>query len=204
MTRILLPEAVFWGDPSQDRIYLTYDDGPDPEITPGLLDLLSEYDARATFFVVNGFDAWWPGLIKSISQKGHAIALHGLEHRKDYFKSNNRLLSELATLSARIRSVGVEPLKYYRPPFGYIRPDTVRYIRRRGYRTVLWSNIPGDFRLQDRERLFKLAMKDTKPGSIIVLHDGNVLRPAPTLDLTKSLLEEFSSRGWRCDSLQLD
>ena len=70
--------------------------------------------------------------------------------------------------------------------------------------TILWSNIPGDFRVMNREKLFKLAMKDTRPGSILVLHDGNVLRPAPTLDLTERLLEAFSHKGWRCDSLRLD
>jgi peptidoglycan/xylan/chitin deacetylase (PgdA/CDA1 family) len=203
MTRILHPEAIFWADPSRNRVYLTYDDGPDPEITPKLLEVLAEYNARVTFFVINDLSAWWPGLIKTISQKGHAVALHGLEHRGGYLKSNQTLLSELSSLADRIKSAGVEPLNYYRPPFGHIRPDTIRYLSRRGYRTVLWSNIPGDFRVMNQEKLFRRAMKDTLPGSILVLHDGNILHPAPTIDLTRSLLEEFTSRDWQCDSLQL-
>lgn len=203
MTRILLPGAVFWADSSLNRVYLTYDDGPDPEITPKLLELFAEYDARATFFVVNDFSAWWPGLIQAISHRGHAIALHGLDHHGGYLKSNHNLFNELCSLTDRIRSVGVEPLKYYRPPFGHIRPDTVRFLSRQGYHTVLWSNLPGDFMETNQERLFKRAMKDTKPGSILVLHDGNVMRPAPTVDLTRKLLEEFTSRNWLCESLKL-
>ncbi len=201
LTRILLPEALFQGNPSDNRIYLTYDDGPDPEVTPILLDLLAEYNARATFFVVANDASWWPDMLQQIDKRGHQIALHGERHRSKYTLSNLKLYTELTELIARISHADIEPMKMYRPPFGHIRPDTVRFLHKRGIHTVLWSNIPGDFRKINGEKLFRRATHNLRPGAILALHDGVKFRPAPVLELTKKLLDTFQERGWSCDAL---
>jgi len=81
LTRILLPEAMFRADTGEMSIFLTYDDGPDPEVTPALLDILAERDAKAVFFVIFNKANWWKDLIREISQQGHRIAFHGMRHR---------------------------------------------------------------------------------------------------------------------------
>ncbi len=203
LTRILLPEAVFRADPEDNRIYLTYDDGPDPEVTPELLDILAQRDARAVFFVVADNGDWWRDMIAEIASKGHRIALHGLQHKSKYLKSNAALYKELLELASKITGSGGVPASAYRPPFGHIRPDTVYFLKRKGIQTVLWSIIPGDFRRMKTGELYRRAMRSLRPGDILALHDGTRLRPAPTLELTKRLLDEFQRLNWRCECLDL-
>jgi peptidoglycan/xylan/chitin deacetylase (PgdA/CDA1 family) len=203
LTRILLPGAIFRADPSGDRIYLTYDDGPDPEVTPALLDILEQFEARVTFFVLTSKEDWWGDLLREIAGRGHQIALHGAEHRSGYRRPNSKLEGELRDSLGQIQEAGVEAARAYRPPFGHIRPDTVRFLKSRGFQTVLWSKIPGDFRRQDADRLFARAVHRLRPGDIMVLHDGTNLRPPPVLELTRRLLEEFRRRGWRSAPLNL-
>lgn len=198
---MLLPGAVFHADPSDGRIYLTYDDGPDPEVTPELLRILTDSGALATFFVLPSNEPWWPDLIGRIAAAGHSIGLHGREHRSGYWRTNASLFEGLAHCAERIGEAGAAPLKAYRPPFGHIRPDTVAYLKRRGFTTVLWSNIPGDFRLTDPEVILARSRHSLEPGSIVVLHDGTRLRPAPVLEVTRKLLAEIGRRGWQCTAL---
>jgi len=182
---------------------LTYDDGPDPEVTPKLLEILRRGKAQATFFVLRRSEAWWAAILGQIAADGHAVALHGLEHRSNYWRTNAALLADLVELENGIRELGIEPLKAFRPPFGRIRPDTVSFLRREGFSTVLWSSIPGDFRPADPDVLFQCAVRNLRPGSICVLHDGTMMRPAPVLELTQRLLEHIERQGWRTAALEL-
>jgi peptidoglycan/xylan/chitin deacetylase (PgdA/CDA1 family) len=188
--------------PGGNRIYLTYDDGPDPEVTPELLEILRRHDARATFFVLASGEPWWEESLRRIAADGHRLALHGLAHRSAYLRRNAALHSDLAELEQRIARAGLEAMKIYRPPYGDVRPDTVGFLRDRGYATVLWTALPGDYRRFDQERLFYRAIRDLEPGSILALHDGTRLRPAPVLDLTRRLLEYCADRGMRAEALR--
>ncbi|RJP80021.1 MAG: hypothetical protein C4524_04360 [Candidatus Zixiibacteriota bacterium] len=188
--------------PEGNRVYLTYDDGPDPEVTPELLDLLRRYDVRATFFVVASDQPWWEALLRRIAAEGHRIALHGLAHRSIFLRRNAALHADLAALEGRIARVGIEALKIYRPPYGDVRPGTVSFLRDRGYATVLWTTLPGDYRPFNQERLFYRAVRDLEPGSILALHDGTRVRPAPVLDLTRRLLEHCAVHGLRAEALE--
>lgn len=203
LTRIMLPGGVFTGDATNGKIYLTYDDGPDPEVTPELLDILAELNAGATFFVVHSKQSWWPEILHSTADKGHSIALHGLQHRSGFYRSNRNILNELLDLTSSIQEAGITALRAFRPPFGHIRPDTVRFLRRNGITTILWTEIPGDFSRMDPERLFACAVRNLRPGSILALHDGTSLRPAPVLDLTRRLLTFCREQGWRPVPLSL-
>lgn len=201
LTKALLPGAIFHADPSDNRVYLTYDDGPDPEVTPALLDILAQFEARATFFVLPSEESWWSEILPKIAHGGHRIALHGANHRSGYLRPNSRLAAELYECMEQIQSAGVQAVKAYRPPFGHTRPDTVQYLKRRGFKTVLWSKIPGDFRLENPDKLFSRATHWLCPGDILALHDGTTLRPPPVLNLTRRLLEELRERNWRSDTL---
>ena len=93
---------------------------------------------------------------------------------------------------------------FWRPPFGHVRPDTIAYLKKRGIHTVLWSSMPGDYRTAKPVDLpLNRALSRLQPGAIFVLHDGVTLRPAPVLDLTKSLVEEIHRRGWEAAPLTI-
>jgi peptidoglycan/xylan/chitin deacetylase (PgdA/CDA1 family) len=201
LTRILLPEAIFHGDASGNRIYLTFDDGPDPEVTPTLLDFLAKRKAKTTFFVVANENSWWPELLREMGGQGHLIGLHGLKHSSKYAISNQKLWEELTVLMEKISEAGVEPQRMYRPPFGHIRPDTVKFLKNKGISTILWSQIPGDWRQMNIEKLYQRATNRLRPGDIMALHDGSGLRPAPVLELTSRLLDLFDAREWNCETL---
>ena len=203
LSRILLPGVPCSADPANNRVYLTYDDGPDPDVTPQLLEILAEFNAQATFFVLASDKPWWPELIRNISAAGHKIALHGVLHRSVLFLSNSKIEGELEKVSNKIMSTGAKALPAYRPPFGHIRPDTVNYLKQRGIHTILWSKMPGDFRRISEDRLFARAIRNLRPGDVVALHDGTTLRPAPVLQLTKRLLTEFQKRNWRSAALEL-
>ncbi|MBU1651038.1 polysaccharide deacetylase family protein [bacterium] len=203
LMRIALPGAIFRADAGNNQLYLTFDDGPDPEVTPPLLDLLRDYGVTATFFVVANQADWWLELVRRTAAEGHAIGLHGLKHRSGYGLSNRKLWRELSDLREALKQADVSVLPAYRPPFGHIRPDTVGYLRKRGVSTILWSNIPGDFRPLNTDQLHRKAMRGARPGDILVLHDGTRLRPAPVLELTKRLLDSFHAAGWHCSRLSI-
>jgi peptidoglycan/xylan/chitin deacetylase (PgdA/CDA1 family) len=186
----------------EGRIYLTYDDGPEPEVTPQLLEILAEGGVRATFFVVASDQPWWSQQIREIAAAGHSIGFHSLRHRSNFLASNRMILQDLKRLAELIMQAGAVPVNLYRPPFGHVRPDTVRYLKRSGIETVLWSSIPGDFRVQAPEKLLDRAVRDLRSGAIYALHDGVRHRPAPVLELTRELLAQIRSRGWRCASLE--
>ncbi|MCX6640997.1 MAG: polysaccharide deacetylase family protein [bacterium] len=203
LARILLPGAVFFADPADGAVYLTYDDGPDPEVTPQLLDVLARYRAQATFFVVANSGDWWPELIREIDKGGHRIGLHGLRHESKYLMTNSMLHQQLDSVISMIQAAGVKVTAAYRPPFGHIRPDTILSLRLRGIRTILWSKMPGDYRPDDLQVLFNKAIEGLRNGDVITLHDGTNLRPAPVLELTEELLKFFQQTGKRCSALNL-
>ncbi|HEX7344177.1 MAG TPA: polysaccharide deacetylase family protein [bacterium] len=201
LLRAIYPEAIFRGDPAGGRIYLTFDDGPHPEVTPRLLDVLRNAKARATFFVIHNRTAWWGEILREAASEGHAIALHGLQHRGAYLKSNQALHGELLELEGHLRDLDILPGRLFRPPFGHVRPDSVVYLRRRGIQTVLWTTIPGDYRPAAPLTLFHRAVRELAPGSILALHDGTNLSPAPVLELTRMLLDYISQQGWQAAPL---
>jgi peptidoglycan-N-acetylglucosamine deacetylase len=193
---------VFFGDSSNHQVYLTFDDGPHPEVTPKLLDILDEYQAQASFFVLASDGGWWKELIREIHRRGHIIGMHGLRHQSNYYHSNSQLIGELRQLSGMIISTGVPLSAIFRPPFGHVRPDTILALRKKGIRTILWSRIPGDYRQIEPLELFAKASNELHPGEIVVLHDGTKLSPAPVLDVTPRLLNFIRERGWTCSALQ--
>jgi len=159
------------------------------------LGVLKNAGIRATFFVIYRREMWWGEILRQAASDGHAICLHGMQHRGAYLKTNPALHGELIELEGHVEEQNVAPVRLFRPPFGHVRPDSVDYLRRRGIPTVLWSSIPGDFRPTAPLALFHRAAKNLAPGSIVALHDGTNLRPAPVLELTVMLLDYISQQG---------
>ena len=154
---------------AEKAIALTFDDGPDPESTPQVLDALGALGMRATFFLVGERAARHPGLVARIVAEGHEAGSHGWDHPS---------LPELAPAAvaeqiARTRAaLGAADARLLRPPYGHQSLATWRQARAAGYRVVMWNVAGGDWRADDGETLAARIAAEAGAGAIVLLHDS--------------------------------
>jgi peptidoglycan/xylan/chitin deacetylase (PgdA/CDA1 family) len=177
---------------------LTFDDGPHPEYTPRLLEVLDKYQARATFFCVGKFAARHPEVIRQAAQAGHVLGNHTWDH------SSFPLLTH-GERGAQIRKCA-EALKPYgsclfRPPYGHQSLASRLDLLQQGHQVVGWTHGGSDWRLTSPEQIFEQVLPGIRPGSIIVFHDriaasrcSAYFDREPSIKAVKLLLEWFSGR----------
>jgi peptidoglycan/xylan/chitin deacetylase (PgdA/CDA1 family) len=181
-----LPRTRFLvrGPASGGAVALTFDDGPHPDITPRLLDLLTEHGLLATFFVIGRDAARYPELVARIVAEGHGIGHHSYTHSEPATTSTATLLAELeATNEPLWRSGGVLPT-IMRPPKGQLTVGKLARLVAKGYRVVLWSQDPKDYAMTSAEPLCTWARETVfTAGDVILLHDvhPHCLAAIPTL-----------------------
>ena len=164
---------------SSRKIALTFDDGPNPAVTPQLLSLFERFSVRATFFLVGKFARACPALVKEIHLRGHLIGNHTDTHANLIWQSPEGIRGELARCQDAITmATGVAPPRWMRPPYGYRSPLLRAEIRRAGLQgVVMWSKICWDWKPQPPQRLINRLSKVARPsrsqGDIVVLHDGD-------------------------------
>jgi len=197
---------------SPRKLAITFDDGPNPALTPQLLDLLERYDARATFFVIGRYTWECPELVKETAQRGHLVANHTLTHPNLFWLAPSIIHDELRqTQDSIIAATGFAP-KWFRPPYGYRNPWVVKTAAQLGMRTAMWSVIPGDWKPRPVEKLVariqpiaaharKNARSSDATGDVLCLHDGG--HRALNADRTRTLqaLEYWLPR-WRDAGLE--
>ena len=164
---------------SPKKLALTFDDGPNPAVTPRLLDLFDRHSVRATFFLIGKFVRECPGLAQEISLRGHLIGNHTDTHANLIFKSGAGIRDEVVRCQVAIAAATqTEPPRWMRPPYGYRSPLLNGEIRRAGMEgVVMWSKIGWDWKPQPPERLIarlaRAARPDRSYGDVVVLHDGD-------------------------------
>ncbi|MFZ0821473.1 MAG: polysaccharide deacetylase family protein [Candidatus Acidiferrales bacterium] len=185
--RRLLAEAEAGGEASRE-IALTFDDGPNPAVTPRLLDLLARYNARATFFVIGRFAAKCPELVREIAARGHLLANHTHTHPNLAWQSHARIAQELrlceeavaeALGAALTRSRAVAhgaselTMQWMRPPYGLRGPQLFGVARALGFRGVAtWSRLCFDWKPQPTEKVIKRLAR-VRERDIVLMHDGD-------------------------------
>jgi peptidoglycan/xylan/chitin deacetylase (PgdA/CDA1 family) len=164
---------------SAKKIALTFDDGPNPAVTPRLLDLLDRYSVPATFFLIGKFVRECPGLVREISARGHLLGNHTDTHANLVFQSRAGIRGELARCQDAIAAAtDIAPPSWMRPPYGYRSPLLGGEVRAAGMGgVVMWSKICWDWKPQPPERLIERLASVARPGrpkgDIVVLHDGD-------------------------------
>jgi len=155
-------------------VALTFDDGPNPAVTPRLLDLLDKQGVRATFFLIGRFVRACPELAREVAGRGHCIGNHTDTHPNLIWLSRARIAGELGRCHEAIaQSTGSKGTRWMRPPYGYRGPQLNAVVRSHGYRgVVMWSVIAYDWKPQPASRLIE-RLRRVRPGDIVVLHDGN-------------------------------
>ncbi len=162
---------------SEKKVYLTFDDGPTPELTEWILDVLKKNEIKATFFCVGENLAKYPDLAKKIIQNGHIIANHTYNHLNGWMFSNKKYFENIKLcddiLNKDILGENQNQPKLFRPPYGKIKLSQVRILRKMGYKIIMWDVLSADF-LQEitKEECLKNVTKNTTSGSIIVFHDN--------------------------------
>ena len=162
---------------ARNEIALTIDDGPDPIVTPQVLDMLDQGAARATFFCIGDKAERYPDLCREIVRRGHAVENHSQHHRHHFSLLGpagfrRELQAAQDTLS---RITGQRPL-FFRAPAGLRNPLLDPVLTRLGLRLVSWTARGFDTRVGDSQRVTNRLLKALRPGAILLLHDGNAAR----------------------------
>lgn len=162
---------------ARNEIALTIDDGPDPLVTPQVLDLLDRYGARATFFCIGDKAARYPELCRDIVRRGHAVENHSQHHRHHFSVMGPRgMARELQAAQDTLTAVtGQRPL-FFRAPAGLRNPFLDPVLARQGLRLASWSVRGFDTRVGDAAQVASRLLRGLESGAILLLHDGNAAR----------------------------
>lgn len=162
---------------TRNEIALTIDDGPDPQVTPQVLDLLDRYAVRATFFCIGEKAARYPELCREIVRRGHAVENHSQHHRHNFSVMGPRgMARELQAAQDTLAAItGRRPL-FFRAPAGLRNPFLEPVLARMGLRLASWSVRGFDTRVSNAERVTLKLLHGLKAGAIVLLHDGNAAR----------------------------
>jgi len=168
----LFPGYIWNKKTGEKIIYITFDDGPIPHITEWVLEVLEQYNIKATFFVVGENVARHPHLIKKIKMEGHSIGNHTNSHVKGWGVSATAYLNDIEKCSQTINEYTSERPRLFRPPHGRIRPSQARLLRAQ-FELIMWDTLSVDYdNGLSEEKCLQNSIRASQPGSIIVFHDS--------------------------------
>jgi peptidoglycan/xylan/chitin deacetylase (PgdA/CDA1 family) len=196
--RLFYP-SLLWNMPRDNKtIYLSFDDGPHPEITPWLLNVLKSYNAKSTFFCVGENILKFPKVFNQILAEGHSIGNHSQNHLKGWKTSTSQYLENVLEAENVIEkySENRKRSKLFRPPYGRITPFQLKRLHTLNYKIVMWDSLSGDFDKRiSSEACYKNVIENTKAGSIIVFHDSE--KASEKLkEVLPRVLEYYSKKGF--------
>lgn len=176
------------------KLFFTFDDGPNPDVTPQILSVLKQYNAKATFFCLGRNVEKHPELLQQIINEGHSIGNHTFSHLNGFSNSTKQYIADIQKASERIKS------NLFRPPYGKITP--LQYISiKKKYKIILWSIMAYDFdQTLSTSDCIDIILRNAKDGSIIVFHDSQKAKDH-VLQALPVLLEELSKRSFLFDKI---
>ncbi|OPG16734.1 hypothetical protein B2M26_05065 [Ferroacidibacillus organovorans] len=192
--------SIHRGDELKRDVTLTFDDGPDPEYTPQMLDLLDAHRVRAVFFLIGEKATRYPELVREILRRGHLVGSHTAHHRNAWFLTPWQTFREVRMAAAMIERVTHEPVVWFRPPWGRFNLFLPLALRSSGQTPVLWSIAGRDWLkgLQISAIAERIA-KRFHNGAVILLHDsgGAPGAPANTLRALEQILPVYREMGFQ-------
>jgi peptidoglycan/xylan/chitin deacetylase (PgdA/CDA1 family) len=202
--RRLAPSVIRRGNVSGKRLHLSFDDGPDPQYTLELLNILKDLKVKATFFLVGEKAARHPELVRQIIGEGHHIGIHTQYHRHAYLMGPAKSVDSIVRGKKVLEELSGQPLVYFRPPWGALNLFEYWAVRHMGLKVVLWSANARDWEKSTGVAgiLERLGRK-LSPNTIIVLHDsgGETGAPRNTLAAVPKMIIDFQSQGYQFISL---
>jgi peptidoglycan/xylan/chitin deacetylase (PgdA/CDA1 family) len=190
--------SCIWKMPDHEKvIYLTFDDGPHPEATPFVLDMLKEYQAKASFFCIGKNVVEQPVIYQRIVAEGHAVGNHTFNHLNGWKTSDAMYMDNIAKAKQYIDS------SLFRPPYGKITPFQLKLLSKANFklRPVMWTVLSGDFDgKRTKESCLRNVLKSTGNGSIVVFHDSEKAFVKMNYTLPK-MLDYFKQQGYRFEKI---
>ena len=199
-----------WDIPNnENKVYLTFDDGPTPEITEWTLDQLKKHNVKATFFCIGKNIEKHPDIFKKVIEEGHAIGNHTFNHLKGWKTATEEYVENVkkcSVLSAQCSDksnincqLNTEHCQLFRPPYGKIKLSQSKALRKLGYKIIMWDVLSEDFNQNiSPEECLQNVLKNVESGSIILFHDS--VKAFPNLEYTlPKTLEFLKEKGFVCD-----
>jgi len=188
-------KSLLWKIPNvKNEIFLTFDDGPTPEVTPRILEILKQHQIKATFFCVGENVQSYPELFEQILSEGHNVGNHSFNHLNAWETDGNTYIENVDKAAKLI------PSKLFRPPYGKITPKLIKHLKK-SYEIVMWTVLSGDFDADvNVEQCFNNTCEKTEPGDIIVFHD-NVKAKNNVLSALPKTLAYFNKLGIKVSAL---
>jgi peptidoglycan/xylan/chitin deacetylase (PgdA/CDA1 family) len=182
------------------KIYLTFDDGPTPEITQWVMNELDKVQAKATFFCIGNNVVKYPEIVTKLLQKGHQIANHSYNHAKGWNTTVADYIAEISKTEKLLQEF-TKTKKLFRPPYGRITRKQINEMQALDYHIIMWTIVVGDFSqgLNPKKAIDYLSQK-TQAGSILVFHDS--VKAFPKLkQILPEVLQNLKNAGFVFDTL---
>ena len=163
-----------WDIPNNEKkIYLTFDDGPTPQVTDWVLAELRKYNARATFFCIGKNIDSNPELFQKIKSENHSIGNHTMNHINGWKSETNEYIKNVKNCAEILSQKYITKSLLFRPPYGKIKKEQSKILRKLGYKIIMWDVLSADFdQTISPEKCLKNVTKNVKSGSVIVFHDS--------------------------------
>lgn len=203
--KTLFPNFVWNIATTKKELYLTFDDGPTPVITDWVLEVLKQYNAKATFFCIGNNIEKYPDVFQNIVTQGHTIGNHTYNHLKGWKHKTKDYIKDVERTQAILNSKFVNPNSsidnLFRPPYGKFKTKQSKKLQELGYKIVLWDVLSYDWDESVSEKIcLKNVTSATKEGSIIVFHDS--VKASRNLKyVLPKILKYYSERGFVFKSL---
>lgn len=198
LTPVTIPKVVktlfpnfIWNIATEEKtLYLTFDDGPTPEITNWVLDCLKEHNAKATFFCIGKNVSLFPDIYKRIIEEQHSVGNHTFNHLKGWNTKTSTYIEDIKKASKIIDS------NLFRPPYGRLKPKQAKLLIKEGFQIIMWSILSVDWDENvSKLQCYNNVISKAKSGSIIVFHDSIKASSNMMYTLPK-VLDYFSKRGY--------
>jgi peptidoglycan/xylan/chitin deacetylase (PgdA/CDA1 family) len=185
VSRLIPADVLFYVDTAAPAFALTFDDGPSPDTTPGLLDVLARHGAHATFFLIGERARAHPEIVATIAAGGHEVANHLMRDERSVLMPDDQFRRDLAEVTELLTPHG--PVRWFRPGSGWFTPRMLRSAADQNLRAVLGTLVAS-------HRIPEELLTAVRPGSIVVLHEGTPQRRG-VVEATGHMLTELAGRG---------
>lgn len=195
--RKLYGAGFTWNIPTQtNEIFITFDDGPHPRVTPFVLDCLQLYNATATFFCIGKNVQEHPGVYKQIIDQGHSVGNHTQDHLNGWKVNDQLYFDNISIAKSYINS------RLFRPPYGRISRSQVKHLAA-GFDIIMWNVLSGDFDVNlSPEKCLRNVTANTRPGSVVVFHDSEKAFRRLEFVLPRAL-QYFTEKGFAMKCIKM-
>lgn len=173
-------------------VALTFDDGPEPDVTPEILKTLKKYEAKATFFMLVNSAKAYPNVAKQVAEEGHEVANHSFSHVNLSKVKRSRIEKELKESKKTLEKITGAPVTLFRPPYGEYNKAVLQVANDSQQKIIMWSVDPKDWYHRNKNETYKNIMKFTNPGSIVLMHDIH----QETANALPKIIKDLKEKGY--------